>query len=109
MIWYYTYLFSLISYIDLRRSLISGRPPEVIDIWERPPGSSEDKRGLRMELEHQKTYDLIPKMTHLHWFNILTLLEGGETGGLIYLSISAHDLRGSKNMKTCLISLKLLN
>ena len=35
-------------------------------------------------------------MTHLHWLNILTFLEEGQT-------------EGSKNMKTCLINLKLLN
>ena len=55
-----------------------------------------------MESEHQKTYDLIPHMTHLYWFNILTFLEvvieGGQTGGRIYVSISSYDLWGSKNI-----------
>ena len=60
-------LFSLISYFDLRRSLIFGGH----DLQDH----LRLNRALRMESEHQKTYDLIPHMTHLHWFHILTFLE----------------------------------
>ena len=30
------------------------------------------KKGLRMESEHQKTYDLLSHLTHLHWYHIVT-------------------------------------
>ena len=32
------------------------------------------KKGLRMESEHQNTYDLM--IWHDHWFNILTFFRG---------------------------------
>ena len=57
-------LFSLISYFDLQGSLWSGGH-ELQD-------HLRSKRGLRMESEHQKTYDLIPHMTHFYRFHILT-------------------------------------
>ena len=59
--------FSLISYFDLQRSLISGGQ----DLHDH----LRSKMGLRIESEHQKTCDSIPHMTYFHWFNILTFLE----------------------------------
>ena len=68
VIWYLTWLI-FIDFIFW--------PPVFIDIWRsRPPGSSKVKQGVfRIELGHWKTYDLIPHMTHLHWFDILTVFE----------------------------------
>ena len=40
----------------------------------RPPGSFEEKKGIRMESEHQKTYDLIPPMTYVVANNMKTCL-----------------------------------
>ena len=56
--------FSLISYFDLRRSLISG--------GQMPPGSSEVKKGYQNGIGKPKNYDLIIHMTYFHWFHILT-------------------------------------
>ena len=87
--------FSLILYFDLRRSLIFGGH----DLQDR----LRSKRGLRIESEHQKTYDLIPHMTHLYWFHILT------SGGHWYLEVTtSRTIWGNKgvpewnrNTKTC--------
>ena len=78
-------LFSLISYFDLQRLLISGGH----DLQDH----LRSKRGLRMESKHQKNYDLIPHMAHFHWFHILTIFWSLIT----------------KNVKTCLINLKQVN
>ena len=62
MIWYLSWLV-FIDFIFW--------PPKIINIWRlRPPGSSEIKRGIRMESEHQKIYDLIPHMAYFQWFHI---------------------------------------
>ena len=71
-------------------------PTEVIDIWRsRPPWSSEVKKGLRMESENQKAYDLIPHVTHLQWFHILTFLEvviEGRSNWRSYVNISTWSI-----------------
>ena len=64
VIWYLSCLFSLSSYFDLQRSFISEGP--------RPPGSSEVKKGSQNRFGTPKTCDLIPPMTHFHWFHIFT-------------------------------------
>ena len=48
----------------LQRSLISG--------GQMPSESSEVKNGYQNGNGNQKTYDLIPHMTYIHWFHILT-------------------------------------
>ena len=53
-------LFSLISYFDLQRSLISGGQ----DLHDH----LRSKRGLRIESKHQKTCDLIPHMIYFFYF-----------------------------------------
>ena len=61
-------LYSLILYIDLRRSLIfGGQIPSV---------SSMVREGPQTESEHYKAYDLIPHMNFFHLFYILT--SGGK-------------------------------
>ena len=71
-------LFSLISYFDLHRSLgflvfqfYSDNPYGGHDLQD----NLRSKRGIRMESEHQKTYELIPHMTYFHWFHILTSIS----------------------------------
>ena len=62
------HLFSLILYFDLRKSLIFG--------GQKRSGSSMVEKKTKNEIGTPKNYDLIPYMTYLHWFLILT--SGGK-------------------------------
>ena len=91
--------YDLIPHMNFFHLFISWPPePEVSDIWRST--NSRINRGLRMKLDHQQIYELIPKRTYFLWLYILTLLL---KGGRIYICvyICAWDM-----CITCLITFK---